>query len=562
MNERENEYPSGYTTAGRYEIVRCLSVGGMGSVYEGFDTKVDRKIAIKFLAKEFVDKKDIRRRFELEAKASGRIDHENVCAVTDWGVTDEGVPFLVMELLKGESLADRLKRTGKLPADQAIELMHQVLSALATAHAQGIVHRDLKPDNIFLSRVSNGRERVKLVDFGIAKFIGGTGTETAHGAVLGTLHYMSPEQARGRVAEVDHRTDIWAAGAIFYEMLTGVAPFGRGTTLASLTAIINYSPTPVHHLDPSIPEHVGVVIQQAMSKLIGERLGSAIEFTASLRGEARGPDETNAYYASGSASTSSDSQVSHRIETDPPLLSSSNVTVPATMVTTQKSPSVRQGLAIAAVVGLVTLLGLGIVVGLVSSRGVPGTAVAPPPPSPPLAKKLEPAVEPEEAPSPVTEGQTSALQPVELQLTGLPEGSTVTYNGALVPEGRVTGTEGERGDLVIEAPAHSNLRMPLTLESSGELDLSDRLQRLSDGTPEERSKPAKASRNPAKRSGQRGSTRSNDHRRGGSSASKVNLGYGFRNSRPSGGTSTAATAPESAPSILHHRKFGSSRWTV
>lgn len=544
MSAIGDEYPKGYTTAGRYEVVRRLGAGGMGSVYEAFDTKVERKIAIKFLAKGLVNNEDLRKRFEREAKAAGRIDHDNVCAVTDWGLTDEEVPYLVMELLKGESLADRLKRIQMLPAEQAVELMVQALSALAAAHVQGIVHRDLKPDNIFLTQLSDGRERVKIVDFGIAKFIGGSGTATAHGAILGTLHYMSPEQAMGRAAEIDHRTDIWAAAVILYEMLTGIAPYGRDTMPESLAAIVNDSPAPVHHLDPSIPEHVGLAIQHAMSKLANERFGSAIEFSASLRGEVSVAAQASEYAANasvGSASGSGVSTLPNRDQTGPQPFSNSNVTVPATMVTSHGATVPRLGLIIGAIAGLVVLLGIGIVVVVAVAGGgdsESSAAVAPPPPPP--AKVPDPLSEPAEETPPEPEKQPATPEPVALKLTGLPEGSTASFNGAPIQDGHVRGEPGQTGELVVEAPGLDTLRMPLALARSGELDLSDRLQPVVAEAPEEAPTPAKASGRTTTSGSRRASSSSSSRRSGshssGSRGSKVILDYGSGSgSRRSGG---------------------------
>ena len=550
MSAADEEYPKGYVAADRYEVVVRLGAGGMGSVYEAFDTKVERKVAIKFLAKELVNNTDLRKRFEREAKAAGRIDHDNVCTVSDWGLTDDGVPFLVMELLKGESLSDRLRRLGKLPVDQAIELMTEVLSALAAAHVQGIVHRDLKPDNIFLNQTSDGRERVKLVDFGIAKFIGGSGTATAHGALLGTLAYMSPEQAKGRASEIDHRTDIWAAGVILYEALTGIAPFGRETMAESLAAIINDDPAPVHMLDPSIPESVGLTIQHSMSKWPNERFGSAIEFAASLRGEPIATAQMSAYAAgAGSVSGSGVSTLPNRDVTGPQPFANSNVTVPATMVTSSGTVPSKLWLVVgAAIAGVVVLVGVGIAVAVgLSSDGETTTTVAapppPPPPSPPEAPtKASQPPEPEQPQESQEEVAASTPASVELRLQGLPEGSTVSFNGAPVQGGVVTGTAGQTGDLVVEAPEHATLRMPLALVSSGELDISDRLRPIAAAVPEApetsdghtKTTQTTARRETDRRTGSTGSQQRTGSYATGRSRSKVILDYGSEGHRSGG----------------------------
>src|SRR6266498_5350274 len=217
------------TKLGRYEILSPLGAGGMGEVYRAKDSRLGRDVAIKVLPATLSQDPDRLKRFEQEARAAGVLNHPNITAVHDIGTAD-GAPYIVTELLEGETLRERLS-TGPLPVRKAIDYAVQIVKGLAAAHEKGIVHRDLKPENLFLTKDG----RVKILDFGLAKLThaeeGGSqqtnlptataGTEP--GVVLGTLGYMAPEQVRGRPA--DARSDIFSFGAILYEMLSGRRPF-------------------------------------------------------------------------------------------------------------------------------------------------------------------------------------------------------------------------------------------------------------------------------------------------------------------------------------------------
>jgi len=217
---------------GAYEIVAPLGAGGMGEVYKARDTRLDRTVAIKILPSELAGDPDLCARFDREARAIAALDHPHICAVHDVGECD-GLRFLVMQYLDGETLAARLARTkGPLPIEQALKIAIEIADALDKAHRAGITHRDLKPANIMMTRSG-----AKLLDFGLAKLRGpvapismsgmtrlATATpNTAHGMILGTVHYMAPEQVEGR--DADAGADIWALGVVLYEMLTGARPF-------------------------------------------------------------------------------------------------------------------------------------------------------------------------------------------------------------------------------------------------------------------------------------------------------------------------------------------------
>ena len=225
------------TSLGPYQIEAPLGAGGMGEVYKATDTRLDRTVAIKVLPEHVAQDPDLKQRFEREARTVAALNHPHICTLHDIGNQD-GIDFLVMEYLDGETLQQRLER-GALPLDQALTVAIEIADALDKAHRQGIVHRDLKPGNIMLTKAG-----AKLLDFGLAKLrkLGTVGTETfsaattqsepatAHGTLLGTLPYMAPEQLEGK--EADTRTDIFAFGAVVYEMVTGKRPFS-GTSQAS-----------------------------------------------------------------------------------------------------------------------------------------------------------------------------------------------------------------------------------------------------------------------------------------------------------------------------------------
>lgn len=283
--------PGGHIVAKRYRIVRELGRGGMGAVFEAFDVNLERSVAIKFLDPNLTKSPEAIQRFQLEAIAAGRIGHENICDVRDRGVTDEGMPFIVMERLEGEELNDLVHREERLAPELAVEIVLQVLGALAAAHEKGIVHRDLKPENIFLTEDSNGKLRVKLLDFGVSRFIGETASIrlTRTGNVIGTPSYMSPEQARGR-ADLDQRCDIWAVGVILFEALTGTPPFGGENYNEVIANILIEEPMPPGMLVPTISEPLEAVVMRALVKDPYERYASATEFAEDLHLALEYPD--------------------------------------------------------------------------------------------------------------------------------------------------------------------------------------------------------------------------------------------------------------------------------
>ena len=215
----------GELVGAKYRIVRLLAQGGMGVVYEAQHTVVRRRFAVKFMRRDLAERRDILTRFQREAEAAGALESEHVAAAVDFGIAEDGAPYIVMEYLVGESLTALSGREGPLPVGRAADLVSQAGRGMEVAHAAGIIHRDLKPQNLFVCRRQDGTDSLKVLDFGVAKLqtIDELNAATRTGAVVGTVAYMSPEQARGDKV-VDQRSDVYALGAILYELCSGRKP--------------------------------------------------------------------------------------------------------------------------------------------------------------------------------------------------------------------------------------------------------------------------------------------------------------------------------------------------
>jgi serine/threonine-protein kinase len=263
----------------KYAVVRMLAEGGMGVVFEATHTWTGRRVALKLLKPDFVDPKR-NSRFLVEARAAAALDHPNVVQVLDMGSTDDGVSYLVMELLEGRPLADELAERGALPVAETLSLMLPLLGAIAVTHARGIVHRDLKPANVFLNIDGAGRRVPTLLDFGIAKIIEQTGV-TKTGAVLGTPHYLSPEQAEGQ-ADIGPAADIWAFGVILYECLTGTLPFGTGSASSVLARVLTDVPVPLRTHAPHVGSALAAAVERALHRDPRGRYKDAATFAQAL----------------------------------------------------------------------------------------------------------------------------------------------------------------------------------------------------------------------------------------------------------------------------------------
>lgn len=256
------------TTLGHYEIIQFLAAGGMGEVYKARDPRLNRTVAVKILHQHISDNPEARARFEREAQTIAGLNHPHICIVYDVG-RHEKTDFLVMELLDGETLAQRLER-GPLPMEEALRFGADIADALDKAHRQGITHRDLKPGNIMLTKSG-----LKLLDFGLAKlrqteFVSSLSEAptrvdaTAEGTIVGSIHYMAPEQLEG--ADIDARTDIFAFGAVLYEMLSGQKAFNGKSAVSVMSAILKDTPQPVSQLGPVSPPAVDRLIARCLAK--------------------------------------------------------------------------------------------------------------------------------------------------------------------------------------------------------------------------------------------------------------------------------------------------------
>jgi serine/threonine-protein kinase len=226
----------------RYEVLSVLGEGGMGVVYAARHTALGKRFALKALRKDLATDGEIAARFIQEARTAASVSHPGLVEITDFGKLPSGQPFFVMELIEGQSLSTLIRRGGPVPAGRAVQIVRQIAEALGAAHELSIVHRDLKPENIHIATDDAGRDRVKIVDFGLAKVIGASRLTRA-GMVFGTPHYMSPEQAMGEAT--DHRADIYALGVVMYEMFTGRVPFEADSYMGVLTKHMYMTPPPL-----------------------------------------------------------------------------------------------------------------------------------------------------------------------------------------------------------------------------------------------------------------------------------------------------------------------------
>jgi serine/threonine-protein kinase len=298
----------GVVLAGRYEVLRRIGEGGMGAVYEAKHALIGKRVAVKVLLEKFHAKSDFVARLLQEARLASSIGHENIVDVTDFGTTDDGRSFVVMEFLDGESLAELERREAPLPIERSLRIARQAASALGAAHAKGIFHRDVKPENLYLVRRGDA-DFVKVVDFGISKAVKPGGDEgpeayrlTHTGLLLGTPLYMSPEQARGD-EDLDQRADIWALGVLLFECLTGEVPFRANNYLQIISQVLTHEPLSPSRLRPElgIPEAVDAVVMRAMEKDRARRYQTMAELERDLERLLAGDQNVGLPPATGAA---------------------------------------------------------------------------------------------------------------------------------------------------------------------------------------------------------------------------------------------------------------------
>jgi serine/threonine protein kinase len=286
----EPESLVGAVVAGKYRVDALLGRGGMGAVYQATHQAIGKRVALKFLWRDSTRDPETVTRFQREAEAASQVESAHIVQIFDSGISDNGLPFLVMELLVGEDLRTRLRRVGHLPLPEAVHIAGQVARGLIRAHEAGIVHRDLKPDNVYLCRRDDDPMFVKIVDFGISKVARPSNTAntlTRRGVVLGTAFYMSPEQAQA-YRDVDGRTDLFSLGAILYEMLTGHPPHTGPAYEAVLIDICTKDAPDVRIRAPDVPPGVAEVVIRALCRNRDQRFQRAEEFYDALARAAPG----------------------------------------------------------------------------------------------------------------------------------------------------------------------------------------------------------------------------------------------------------------------------------
>jgi eukaryotic-like serine/threonine-protein kinase len=385
-------------------LVKKLGEGGMGSVWIADHLALHTQVAVKFMAAHFATSPDAMARFSREASAAAQIKSPHVVQIFDHGVLPGGVPFIVMELLEGEELSQLMRRQGTVGVEQTSQIISQMCKALAKAHARGVIHRDIKPDNVFLVD-SDGEIFVKLLDFGIAKQTQESVHVTSTGSVMGTPHYMSPEQLLSS-KHVDPRSDLWAVGVVAYHCITGRVPFD-GETFAGIALAIAQGEYPPPFASQGIgsPE-LDAWFARALSRTVDGRFSSARELAEELAKLASTPGARASQYsisevqpnAFGSSPAWQDpSRPSLPAVLPAPVQTASPMTFNGMAATQPGAAPPRRGFLIAAIAGAAAIGLLGIVIALVSIGGkggdpAPGTAAA-------SAPAPETTLEPEQAPS-------------------------------------------------------------------------------------------------------------------------------------------------------------------
>ncbi len=446
---------------GSYVIEDKLGEGGMGVVYTAVHTRLNRRAVIKVLRKHLADNAQVARRFENEANAAASIGHPGIVEIYDIGQAPDGSLFIVMELLKGESLQERLDRERRLPCEQAVEIVRHCASALAAAHDEGIVHRDLKPDNIFMvaDPMMPGGERAKLLDFGIAKLAGDglATTMTATGAVMGTPHYMSPEQCEG-AGKVDHRTDLYALGCILFQMLTGRPPFVEEGVGQYIVAHVTKPPPAIDALAPGVPRAVAQVVSRLLAKRADDRFESAsalVEALDAALAESGKPGEAEATpvpVARSGGRTSSPVAATLVADTSPAAAAVPNTTLgdsAAERVTIGDRSGRRWWPAL--VLGVAVAGGGGYGVVKILDGDEPATSAAP---------------------APVPDPADAAIEMVELALVLDPPNAQVEVDGAVVTDNPLRVEAGVELQLVVRADGHDTETRTLTPTASGPVEVT------------------------------------------------------------------------------------------
>jgi hypothetical protein len=285
QEQKEAEKLVGQVLANTYRLEQLLVSGGMGAVFRSRHVRTGGVCAIKVLHSRSAANQEIAERFQDEARIISALRHPSIVQVTDLDQDASGLAFIVMELLEGEDLQDRIERDGKIPLLEALEITREISSALHAAHSKGVIHRDLKPRNIFLAREEHDGQSVvtaKVIDFGVSKIPRPADRATRDLLVLGTPRYMAPEGALGKNSEIDGRSDQWSVAVILYRMLSGRLPFDQENIIDLFKQVVNDEPTPIEQLCPGLPRHIAETIKRALRKKKEDRFPTMLEFIEGL----------------------------------------------------------------------------------------------------------------------------------------------------------------------------------------------------------------------------------------------------------------------------------------
>ena len=423
-DERSAEGLIGTVLEGAYRIEGLVGEGGMGAVYEATHLRLGKRVAVKVMARELTANPEALARFHREAVVTSGLGHPHIVQVFDFSTTPTGEPFLVMEFLEGEDLEHRLRRAGRLPATKVVHIIKQVASALAATHAKTIVHRDLKPANIFLLEVAGETDFVKVLDFGISKVRSASTKLTRTSSVMGTPNYMSPEQAKGRIEDIDERTDQWALACIAWECLSGEGPFVGENVPSILFQIVHESPSVLASKVAGLPPQVEDALLRALAKDKNDRFASVDDFAVALENAVAGTVATVAGRPEILARTAQSADLAPGA--GPPQTTTFTQTAGELDGALDDLPS-RPKWIWAAVAGAVVLL-LGAFL-LFRPGAAPKPVVASPPPATPVPpaplppapseQESEPAtVPPESAPAPKAKQPAREPKPAEDSLAG------------------------------------------------------------------------------------------------------------------------------------------------
>ena len=303
ISEEQGHPLIGETLRGTYRILSVLDQGGMGLVFDAEHTRLRRRVAVKVLARHLISDAQALARFNREAEIISQLEHPHIVQILDFDTTEQGEPYIVMELLKGESLSDRLERDGCLSIADSARIVHQTASGLFAAHQASIVHRDMKPANIFLTTMLGQGSLVKLLDFGISKRVGVGRSLTGEFDVLGTPDYMAPEQALGKTASVDHRGDQYALAVIAFEMLCGQTPFSGTDLMEVLQKVVSVAAPPIERFAPHVSSAVGAVLHRGLEKDPAARYPTVLDFSLAFSTACENSLPAPASEALGSART-------------------------------------------------------------------------------------------------------------------------------------------------------------------------------------------------------------------------------------------------------------------